>query len=125
MPDGGLITSSVLATIAVHMTFLLSKGMVYVAESPLFIQNGKFIYPSDDIDKVLDTSKEFSRIKGLGELDAKEAKKVFFNKETRRLIKVTPEGVSKAIRFLEKSAGLRKSVAQEMGVLVGRFDQMN
>lgn len=123
-PDGGLITSSVLATIAVHMTFLLSKGMVYVAESPLFIQGNKFIYPSDDINKELDTSREFSRIKGLGELDESEAKKVFFNKETRRLIKVTPEGVKKAIRFLEKSANLRRSLAQEMGVLVGRFDHI-
>lgn len=123
-PDGALITSSVLTTIAVHMTFLLNMGMVYVAESPLFIQNGKFIYPSDDLNKVLDKNKPFSRIKGLGELDPEEAKQIFFDKETRRLYKVSPKGVNKAIKFLQKCADARRAVATELGVLVGRFDKL-
>lgn len=122
--DGGLIASSVLATMAVHMTFLFNLGMVYVAESPLFLQNGKYIYPSDDIKK-LDRSKDFTRFKGLGELNPDQAKDIFFNKKTRRLIKVTPDGSKKAIRFLEKSAHLRRTVAIDQGSLVGRFDKLD
>lgn len=122
--DGGLITSSVLATIAVHMTFLLNLGMVYVAESPLYEQGGKYIYPSDD-ENLLDRKKPFTRFKGLGEINPDQAYDIFFNPKKRRLIKVIPDGSRKAIRFLEKSAELRRITAQELGVLQGRFDQID
>ena len=117
--DGGLITSSVLATIAVHMTFLLNLGMVYVAESPFYEQGGKFFF-ADEFDK-LDKSKPFSRFKGLGEINPNQAHDMFFNKKTRRLIKVIPDGSRRAIKFLEKSAELRRITAQELGVLGGRI----
>jgi len=117
--DGGLITSSVLATIAVHMTFLLNLGMVYVAESPFYEQGGKFFF-ADEFDKI-DKSKPFSRFKGLGEINPNQAHDMFFNKKTRRLIKVIPDGSRRAIKFLEKSAELRRITAQELGVLGGRI----
>lgn len=67
--DGGAIASLLIGMICKHMKFLIDAGMLYVAESPIYLQNGKYFYPSD-IDKKgkipgLNLSKPFQRFKGL------------------------------------------------------------
>lgn len=122
-PDGGLITSSILATMVTHMTFLFNLGMVYVAESPLFYQDGKYIFPSDDVESMLDRKKPFTRFKGLGEINPSQARDIFFNPKVRRLVKVNLEGSSKAVKFLEKNAKTRREMAYEIGTLTKRLDK--
>jgi DNA gyrase/topoisomerase IV subunit B len=98
--DGQVISATIIGTILTHLSFLIPEGMLYIAESPIYIQGGKYIYPSDkQLDctyKGLNMSKPYNHIKGLGELDPPDIKKVFFDKSTRRLIQVTPENIEKA-----------------------------
>lgn len=100
MPDGGIITASLLGFFAKHCTELISTGKVFVALSPLYIQNGNYIYPGEE-DK-LDQNKSFRRIKGLGELKGTDGYNVFFNPDKRRLVQVTMEGAEEAIKYVDK-----------------------
>lgn len=116
-PDGASIASLVLGVIAYHMTFLIEEGMVYIADSPLYYQNGRYLFPSDgNVEELLDRTKPYTRFKGLGELNTSQAKDIFFNENTRRLIQVTTEGMQDALNVLT-STYTRKLMMIERGVL--------
>lgn len=68
--DGSVIAATLVGTILTHMTFLIDEGMLFVAESPIYRQNGKYFFPSDIDEKTgkipgLDLKKTLTRYKGL------------------------------------------------------------
>jgi len=117
-PDGFKIASLILGMIASRMTFLIEKGMIYVLESPLYYQDGKYIYP-DESEK-LDRSKYFKRFKGLGELNVDEAEYTIINEDTRRLKQITIEGCTDALGLLTSST-YRKQLMIDNGVVIDPY----
>lgn len=100
--DGYHIAGLLLSLFSYHMSFLIEKGFVYLLETPLFIQDSKFFY-ADQEDQV-DKSKFFDRFKGLGSFENEEDKRRFLtDRSTRRLIKITPEGINDAIQMASNS----------------------
>ena len=65
------IQKGILYTILKFARFMIDFGLVYIAESPIFEQGGKYFYPSDpripgsQFCVGMDTSKKFRRFKGL------------------------------------------------------------
>lgn len=62
--DGMAIASSIMATTARHMRFLIENGFLYVALAPLYEQDGRYFYTEDEF-KELDKKRKFTRFKGL------------------------------------------------------------
>ena len=66
------IQKGILYTILKFARFMIDFGLVYIAESPIFEQGGKYFYPSDpripgsQFCVGMDPSKKFRRFKGLG-----------------------------------------------------------
>lgn len=98
-PDGLRISSLLLGFFAKRITELVRLGHVYVLDSPFYKQDGKYIYPTDDIDSLLDRSKPFTRYKGLGEMSSYEASECLTG-PGRRLRRVTLDNVDDAIDLL-------------------------
>ena len=68
-PDGASIAASILVALSRFSMYLIEFGFVYVAEAPLYEQNGKFYFTSD-VDNTgripgFDQSKPYQRFKGL------------------------------------------------------------
>jgi DNA gyrase/topoisomerase IV subunit B len=86
---------------------MLDFGLVYVAESPIFEQNGQYFYPSSErqpgtqFPVGLDTSKHFRRFKGLGSLDRDDVYNAFYDPSKRRLFQVTTDGIDFAMKLVE------------------------
>lgn len=93
--DGFHIAALLLGFFAAHMKFMLDNGFVYVLNSPLYKQDGKFYY-ADEEDKI-DKSRPFERFKGLGSLRGGDIKQVLIDEDTIRLTRVTSEGIEEAI----------------------------
>jgi topoisomerase-4 subunit B len=123
--DGLAITSSLLSTFAKFARFLLDAGMIYISESPYYIQNGKYFYPSDvQADGSvpgLDFSKEFHRIKGLGQLNKNQVYESFFDETKRKLIQVTPQNLDRAIELIA-DINVRKQFLRDSNILTNPFN---
>ena len=67
--DGLVIGASLVGSIGTHLSFLIPAGMLYIAESPIYIQGNSYIYPSDKQPdgtyKGFNPNKSFRHIKGL------------------------------------------------------------
>lgn len=114
--DGGVITSSILGLIAVHMRYLLEEGRVFVIDTPLYKQGETYIYPGEQ-DK-LDKSKPYRRYKGLGEISYSDAKEVFLNPEKRRLVRITPDSLAYGVSLIDKTnPEPRRNLMREIGLL--------
>lgn len=61
--DGLAITNLILAMFGEHLSYLIKAGMVFVNQSPLFEQGGKYLRPDEA--HLLNKSKPFTRFKGL------------------------------------------------------------
>lgn len=126
-PDGLSIQSLILYNFSKFARFLIDFGMVYIAESPEFIQDGKYFYPSDPkqpgtiLPVGLNPNKSFEHIKGLGSLDQSEVYDAFYNPATRRLVQVTPEGLDYARKLVEDITK-RKQLLIDKGVLTNPFN---
>ena len=118
-PDGASIASLLVGFFCKHMKFAIDKGLIYVCETPIYIQGDTYIYPSDPKNK-LNKSKDYLRIKGLGELPAPITKEVILNPEHRRLIQITSEDSDKAIK-LSNSGVARKRLIKRCGLLVDDY----
>lgn len=94
--DGGHISALLLGLFCYHMSYLIEEGFIYILESPLYEQDGNLYYAGEE--NKLDKSRHYDRFKGLGSLESDEIRdKVLTNKDTRRLIRVTIEGLNDAI----------------------------
>lgn len=107
-PDGGHITGLLLAFFYRYLRRLIENGHLYIAEPPLYqvSMKGKDYFLRDDIelkefeDKHPTERKTVSRLKGLGEMDAKDLRKTIMDPETRRLRKVVIEDGQRALELL-------------------------
>lgn len=117
--DGGRIASLVLGFFAKKMTFMIEAGMIYVLDSPLYKQNDKYIFPTDDVDLVLDKTKSFERYKGLGEVPLEDAERVITGSE-RRLIQITKDNAEYALNLLS-STYYRKDLMLKKGILIDKY----
>lgn len=91
-PDGGHITLLVLSIFAKFMPQLLKEGYVYYCQIPLFMFYNKQemipAYDKSEALKLMQKHSNFTRFKGLGEMDEKEFDYCIINKTTRRLTRL-------------------------------------
>jgi len=125
--DGSQIASLILYLFSKYARFLIDLGCVYLSVSPLFEQKGRYFYPGDQIDPStgfpvgLDTSKPFRRWKGLGSIPKELIYDSFFNPATRRLVRVTSEGIDYAMSLTE-DINVRKQLLIESGIISNPFN---
>ncbi|MBP3448668.1 MAG: DNA topoisomerase [Clostridia bacterium] len=99
--DGFQIRTLVLTMLYILTPTLIEKGKVYIAESPLYEINSKekgtfFAYDEKEkADHISSLAGKYTlqRSKGLGENEPEMMWQTTMNPETRRLIKVVPEGM--------------------------------
>lgn len=118
--DGSKIASMLIGFCAYKMTGLIDAGRVYVALAPLYQQGNVLVYPGEDPKDILDMSKPFKRYKGLGELNVSEAKEFFFNVDTRKLIRITPNNYDYVFELLSNSYH-RKELMIKNGIVTDKF----
>lgn len=123
--DGSMIASSLLYTIGRFAKFMIDLGLVYLIESPIFSQDGKYFFPSDptidgEIPVGLNMKKHFRRYKGLGSLNPNEIYDAFYDESKRRLIQVTPDGIDYA-RALVEDIKNRRNLLISKGILGDPF----
>lgn len=130
-PDGAFISNSILYLFSKFARFLIDFGLVYSVEVPVFIQEQRgaerFFYPSDPVipgtilPVGMDLNKKYVHIKGLGGLSREQVQKVFFDPNTRRLIRITPERMDRA-RELTENIIERKKLLIESGIISNPFN---
>jgi DNA gyrase/topoisomerase IV subunit B len=111
--DGLKITALVLGCILRHMPFLIEMGMVYIADSPLYFQDGKYYYKGEE--DQMKKNKGYTRFKGLGELNSDQIDDIFFHGNCR-LVKVNQDGAEYALRLITNKDA-RKDLMREIGCL--------
>jgi len=119
-PDGERIASLILGFFAKKITDLIRLGHVYVLDSPLYRQGDKYIYPTEDINSLLDRSKPFKRFKGLGEINVDESKQVLTG-PNRRLIQINLDNVDIALDLLTSSYW-RKQLMMQKQIITDKYN---
>jgi DNA gyrase subunit B len=126
-PDGDHIRILLLYLISKYARFLVDFGLVYIAQSPLYAQDGKYFYSNDPLQPGtsfpvgLVTTKSFHRWKGLGSIPKDEVYNAFYNPATRRLIQVTPDGIDYFMSLVE-DIDKRKELLYNNGILGNPFN---
>lgn len=98
---------------------LVKAGMVYIALPPLYgWKNKKGQYEfANHIEDIPDNIKEFTRFKGLGEMDSDELNISTMNPETRRLIQLQyPEDVG-LFNSILTSSSVKYKMLEDQGVV--------
>lgn len=134
-PDGDLIATELLYLFSKFARFMIELGLVYRAISPLWKGKSKttgkvqYYYPDDEYDIEtgfpvdMDEKCHYSRFKGLGSLSPEtgEVEDIFFNESTRRLIKITPDGIDYS-RALNEDINERKRLLTNRGILTNPYN---
>lgn len=111
--DGAHIASLIITMIYRLMPDLLSAGLIYIAQTPLYEikhEDDTMTYFYTDAQKNKELPKikgkyVISRVKGLGELEPEVMAETAMNKETRNLIKITVEDAEKMIASINDWMG--------------------
>ncbi len=111
--DGYQIRTLILAMIYRLAPTLINQGYVYIAESPLYEIESKgktyFAYTEPEktefLKRIGKNKYTIQRSKGLGENDPEMMWLTTMNPETRRLIKVTPEGAQRMAEVFDLLLG--------------------
>ena len=111
--DGYQIRTLILTMLYRLTPTLIEQGYVYIAESPLFEITTKtktyFAYTekekSDILEMIGNSKYNIQRSKGLGENEPDMMSLTTMNPETRRLIKVTPDGVEATMQMFDMLLG--------------------
>jgi DNA gyrase subunit B len=111
--DGFQIRTLILTMLYTLVPTLIEVGKVYIAESPLFEITTKtdtfFAYDekekTDILEKISPQKYTLQRSKGLGENEPEMMWLTTMSPETRRLIKVVPEGISETKDMFEMLLG--------------------
>ena len=111
--DGFQIRTLILTMLYRLTPTLINEGYVYIAESPLFEFTTKdqtyFAYTEKEKQEILSklgkTKYTLQRSKGLGENEPDMMWLTTMNPETRRLIRITPEGVEKTAAMFDIMLG--------------------
>ena len=111
--DGFQIRTLILTMLYRLCPTLIRDGYVYIAESPLFEITCKektwFAYNEQEKTEILKSLEgkkvTIQRSKGLGENTAEMMWMTTMNPETRRLIKVMPEGVERTAHYFDMLLG--------------------
>ncbi len=120
-PDGKHITALELSVMINLLPELVKAGMVYILHAPLFgWREGKkikFAMEFSDIPENIRKSKDFTRYKGLGEMDDDELKEALLNKENRIITKVDyPSDLDRFNEILGTSHG-KSSLLKDLGII--------
>lgn len=133
--DGNAIANELLYLFSKFARFMIELGIVYRAISPLWRGKSKstgrvtYYYPDDPCDPEtgfpldMDEKSHYARYKGLGSLSPEtgEVEDIFFNEATRRLIRITPEGLEQAMK-LNEDIKARKELLFNRGVLSNPYN---
>lgn len=124
--DGSHIQNLLLYLFSKFAPFLITHGKVYIGKAPLYYQNGNYFYPGDPLQPGTtfpvgyDQTKPGSRWKGLGSIPKNQVYDSFFNPITRKLLRVTPEGMDVAMKLIESNEA-RKKFLTERGIVTNPF----
>lgn len=112
--DGAQIQALLLTLFNKVAQPMITEGRVYIAQTPLYIihftdkDDVMYVSSEAEMTKVrptLQNVKSISRVKGLGELDAKTMHDTAMNVETRNIIKVTVKDIDKAQKMVDNWLG--------------------
>lgn len=110
--DGCNIRALLIGAFSYLTPSLITAGILYFAEAPLYKQNSKYYWD----DTLLDKTKHFDRFKGLGSMEAAELEEVLLIPANRKLTKVELDDKSYILDIIT-SAREKKSIMIKNNVL--------
>jgi len=111
--DGHHIFALLTLALAILTPEIIKKGFYYYAETPLYAINEKNIFiplwTDEELNKAKEEKRSIMRIKGLGEMNPNQLKKVLIDEDTRRLIKLEyTSNIDRIIELFSDSGEKRK-----------------
>lgn len=110
--DGAQISNLILGALVYIVPEVVEAGHVYEVVSPLYQQNGKYLYRLSDVN----TNKPFDRFKGLGSMNEDEVEQIIINPETRRLRQIDLDDRPTILDIMQTSAK-KKEIMMEGGII--------
>ena len=124
--DGSIICAQLIYFFYKFAPFVIEAGLLRVLISPTYEQDGRYFYQDSptvdgEIPIGIDTSRHYSRYKGIGSIPLEDLPNIAFNKNTRRSAQVTMEGAEYACKLVE-SLDDRKGLLIAAGIITNPFN---
>jgi DNA gyrase subunit B len=117
-PDGKNIAALLVGVFTAFAPELIKAGKVVVIDTPLYQQDGKYIFAEEDLNR----KGKYERFKGLGALTNDDVRKVVFGKQRHMLTLTDHKSIAEAGRLIA-SPGPKKKLMQDVGLLSeGAYD---